>query len=79
MPLMWFMTTIEVSTRAEQTRLRKDCLILDVYRYTYTGSWDYESYEKRHVQPPPRQIWGHVDCAHIILYALGSFGDTDAV
>ncbi|EPE09840.1 glycoside hydrolase family 3 protein [Ophiostoma piceae UAMH 11346] len=73
------MTTIDVSTRAEQARLRKDCLIRDGYRCTYTGSWDHESYKKGHVQPPPRQIWGHVDCAHIIPFALGSFDDTDAV
>ena len=73
------MTAIEVSARAEQTRLRKDCLIRDGYQCTYTGRWDLESYEKGLVQPHPRRRWGYVDCAHIIPFALGSFDDTDAV
>ncbi|EFX01451.1 hypothetical protein CMQ_6393 [Grosmannia clavigera kw1407] len=72
------MATIETATRAEQTRLRRDCLRRDGYRCVYSGSWEMDVHDDQIVLPPRGAMRTSTECAHIIPFALGSFNENDA-
>ncbi|KIH90929.1 hypothetical protein SPBR_00979 [Sporothrix brasiliensis 5110] len=73
------MTTIETSTRAEQTMLRNDCLRRDGYRCVFSGMWDIGATAKGIAHPLPTDLECYVECAHILPFALGVFDESDAV
>lgn len=74
------MGLIETSTRADQERLKIQCLERDGFRCVYSGAYDMDSVKNSLVHLPPGAAGATLtECAHIIPFGLGSFDENNIV
>ena len=69
------MTLIEPTSRAEQRKLKSDCLKRDGYRCIVTEHWDWTWAKDHRSQIPKGEEVEYTECAHILPFALGDFNE----
>jgi hypothetical protein len=73
------MAEIESSSRADQKKLKGECLRRDGFRCVFSGFYDLNSAEKKRVDAPPGSIAVKTECAHILPFALRKFDENNAL